>query len=59
MAASEDSWDAQMNLWDKWAESGGYSNKRFAMPFLRKAEAMKTRLQAAGVPHPLFTEVKT
>lgn len=48
-----DSWDARMDLMDRWSEAGGTSNMRFAAPFKREADAMEKRLRAAGVPHPL------
>jgi hypothetical protein len=48
-----DSWDAQMALMDQWSDAGGMSNKRIALPFLRKAQRMEKRLRAARIPHPL------
>lgn len=47
-----DSWQAQMDLMDRWSAAGGTSNERFAWPFKREAEAMEARLVAAGITHP-------
>lgn len=47
-----DSWDAQMELMDRWSEAGGTRNLRIAKPFKVKGEAMAKRLRDAGVKHP-------
>jgi len=48
-----DNWEVQMDLVEQWAEAGGYGNRRFAMPLLKRAMAMEKRLRSANIPHPL------